>query len=83
MAPDPYRPIDCGLHSRYELLAMRRVQLSIIFFDENGARHSAKGRIMDLYTTQDGEYLQLATRGGRLEVRLDRILKTSPLETNA
>ncbi|HIE54337.1 MAG TPA: transcriptional antiterminator, Rof [Chromatiaceae bacterium] len=76
MTLDVYQPIDCGLHSQYELLAMRRARVILTFLDNAGMECSVRGQIVDLFTVKGGEYLRLVTEDGILEVRLDQVLKT-------
>lgn len=70
---DDYRPIDCGLHSELELLAMRRQPVTLILRDGEAA-----GRVVDLVVRDGAEYLVLESAGGRSEIRLDRIGEVCP-----
>ncbi|HDK38359.1 MAG TPA: transcriptional antiterminator, Rof [Thiolapillus brandeum] len=69
-----YLPIDCGLHSQYELLAMHQQKVILYYFDEQGVSRQLKGRVKDVLTRDEAEYLSLRLHGGgdRL-IRLDRI----------
>jgi transcriptional antiterminator Rof (Rho-off) len=71
---DDYRPISCGLHSEYELLAMRRAEVSLIHRDDQGCEHRLRGRVEDVFTRQGAEYLRLRQEDGAVrDLRLDRI----------
>ena len=71
---EPYVPIDCGLHSEYELLAMRCSEVRLSFVDESGELLSRTGRITDVFARSQAEFLVLAPDGQpALEVRLDRV----------
>jgi transcriptional antiterminator Rof (Rho-off) len=47
---DPYEPIACGQHSRYELAVMHRVELQLAWRDESGGAHISKVIPTDLIT---------------------------------
>lgn len=70
-----YRPIDCGLHSRYELAIMHGTPLHLLWCDAQGEEHEATLRPLDLRTTPTKEELLVAKdeHGARVEIRLDRI----------
>ncbi|WP_456372636.1 transcriptional antiterminator, Rof [Thiolapillus sp.] len=71
---DDYSPIPCGLHSEYELLAMRRARVVLVHVDERGQEQQLQGRVEDVFTRQGAEYLRLALAGGEIvDLRLDRI----------
>jgi|AMFO01.1.fsa_nt_gi Transcriptional antiterminator len=73
MSDASYRPVSCGLHSEYELLAMRRAPVTVHYRDEAGAEHRFRGRVVDLLTRDGAEFMRLESERGTLEVRLDRI----------
>ena len=71
---DDYQPISCGLHSEYELLAMRRARVSLVHRDDQGVEHCLQGRVEDVFTRQGAEYLRLKLEDGETrDLRLDRI----------
>lgn len=71
-----YRPIGCGLHSEYELLAMRRQFVLITHVDRQGRQEQLEGRAMDVATRDGAEYLLLENPPGEPHwIRLDRIIK--------
>jgi len=71
-----YLPIDCGLHSEYELLAMHRETVELCCVDEQGMASWQTGVVRDVFTRNAGEYLRLDQQdGGHLNIRLDRIRK--------
>jgi transcriptional antiterminator Rof (Rho-off) len=70
-----YRPISCGLHSAYELLAMHRTRVCVEVRGPDGAGQSVSGQVVDVCTRDGAEYLELVTDGGeRVAYRLDRLL---------
>jgi transcriptional antiterminator Rof (Rho-off) len=74
-----YTPIDCGLHSRYELAVMHRQPSRISWRDEQGDIHMELLTPCDLLTRAGAEYLVADSPDGRrLELRLDRIQHFEP-----
>jgi transcriptional antiterminator Rof (Rho-off) len=74
-----YQPVSCDLHSKYELLAMRRDWVSL---DGEGPAGSLRGlhcQVLDVVTRAGAEYLVVQDRAGqRLEIRLDQLVAVSP-----
>ena len=69
-----YEPIDCGLHSEYELLAMHRARVELVCRDERHEEQRLQGRVLDVFTRQGAEYLRLETPAGEIaDLRLDYI----------
>lgn len=71
---DPYEPIACGQHSRYELAVMHRVELQLAWRDENGGAHISKVTPTDIKTVNGEEFLIAQSPDGvTYEIRLDKI----------
>ena len=71
---DPYEPIACGQHSRYELAVMHRVELQLAWRDEDGGAHIGKVIPTDIKTIDGEEFLIAQSSDGTLhEIRLDKI----------
>ena len=70
-----YTPVDCGLHSEYELAIMQHRRLALSWHDEVQIDYSETVTPVDLYTQDDGEYLRVRDSHD-LEhiIRLDRIM---------
>jgi Rho-binding antiterminator len=69
-----YTPVDCGIHSEYELAIMHHEKLDLGWSDAAGAIHLATVLPVDLCTRNSEEFLVVATtEGAQLEIRLDRI----------
>lgn len=69
-----YRPIDCGLYSRYELAILRRRLLRLTWTEPDGITHIENVRPLDLKTRSSEEFLVAEDSNGRpLEIRLDHI----------
>jgi len=75
-----YQPIDCGLHSAYELAIMHAGKLRLSWYDATGAKHIELLIPTDL-RTRNGEELPVAVNavGEELEIRLDRITDCRPV----
>jgi len=71
---DPYTPIDCAQHSRYELAVMHRRMLQLAWFDTDGHAHIARVTPLDLETINHEEFLIVQDKDGVMhQIRLDRI----------
>ena len=69
-----YQPIDCGLHSSYELAIMHKLMLQLCWTETDGQRRVANVLPLDLITREHCEYLIGQTNDGELHhIRLDRI----------
>ncbi|HFD79244.1 MAG TPA: transcriptional antiterminator, Rof [Gammaproteobacteria bacterium] len=70
-----YRPIDCGLHSEYELAILRAQHLRLRWRDEQDRVRQEVVLPTDLQTRHHEEFLIARDpAGGQLRIRLDRIL---------
>ena len=69
-----YVPIDCGLHSEYELAIMQHRKLAIRWLEDEQTEHSATVIPLDLYTRNSEEFLLVRNpEGNEQPIRLDRI----------
>ena len=69
-----YTPVDCGLHSEYELAIMQHVRVKLGWRDATGAVHIETVIPVDLRTRNSEEFLVVSgADGAKLEIRLDRI----------
>ena len=67
-----YTPIDCGLHSAYELAIVHAKRLRIYWRHKNGQLHVEVVKPRDLQTRNHAEYLIAQQQdGAQLELRLD------------
>ena len=79
MKPTDYKPIDCGLHSTYELLIMQHRSCRLGWHDANGTVHIQVVTPTDLYTRDGEEFMVVAdTNGVTQEIRLDRLRHCTP-----
>lgn len=79
MTTTDYRPISCDLHSKYELLAMRRDWVSLDGEGPAGELRGLRCQVLDVQTRSGAEYLVVQDGAGqRLEIRLDRVISVSP-----
>ena len=70
-----YTPVDCGLHSEYELAIMHRDRLTLSWRDTNGITRVEAVTPFDLRKRNREEFLAVRdANGAQQEIRLDRIL---------
>ena len=71
-----YRPVDCALHSEYELAIMQCRRLHLTWPGNDDAIRNEVVMPTDLYTRQGEEYMTVTCRDGQIEhIRLDRIIR--------
>ena len=69
-----YKPVSCGLHSEYELLAMHRSRVRLGCTSDDKAPQTLTGKVVDMVTREKAEYLVLEIDGAEtISVRLDKI----------
>jgi len=70
-----YIPVDCGLHSEYELAILRQQSLRLTWRDPQGTVHLGVYRPLDLRTRHGEEFLVVTdAQGVESLIRLDYIL---------
>ncbi len=75
MNPTDYTPIDCSLHSEYELAIMHGTRLQVSWRDAEGSLRIEVLVPVDLRTRQGEEFLAAIDHvGNEREIRLDRIM---------
>ncbi|MGD8925537.1 MAG: transcriptional antiterminator, Rof [Thioalkalispiraceae bacterium] len=78
---DRYIPVDCGLHSEYELAIMHRVMLQLVWTDAHDIKQQQSLIPVDLKTIDKKEYLIARTVAGEnVNIRLDKILQSNVSE---
>lgn len=78
-----YQPIPCRNYAELELAILHRRVLRVGWREVDGHRHLAKLRPLDLFTRDHEEYLVAKDpSGGRLEIRLDRIIRFVPITSS-
>jgi Rho-binding antiterminator len=71
-----YTPIDCGLHSEFELAIMHHDRLKLSWRDADGAVHIETLLPTDLGTRNSEEFMLASDADGTaVEIRLDCILR--------
>lgn len=81
MTTNDYRPIDCGLYSEYEVLAMRRSWVALVVTAEDGSVQELRCRVLDVRTRDGAEFMEVEAEGGeRLAFRLDRLCQVRTTE---
>jgi Rho-binding antiterminator len=70
-----YRPVDCALHSEYELAILQRRRIRLDWLDGTAERRRERVLPIDLITHRGEEFLVVRLDNGcSTEIRLDRIL---------
>jgi transcriptional antiterminator Rof (Rho-off) len=70
-----YRPVDCTLHSEYELAIMQRRRLHLTWLGNDDTTCIEVVMPTDLYTRQGEEYMVVVRSNGQVEnIRLDHII---------
>ncbi len=74
----PYKIIQCDVYDELTLLAVRKKQCTIHYYDEAGTAQECQSVIKDIYTKNKAEYLLLEIG---LTIRLDRLIKVEERKT--
>lgn len=70
-----YTPIECGLHSEYELAIMHKTKCEISWKDSDKATQAMKARPIDLIVKDKQEFLKIKSdKNEIMEIRLDKII---------
>lgn len=76
---EKYTPINCDLHSEYELAIMHHTRLRVVWRDAAGQNHVCVLLPLDLKTEHGEEFLLGRDHTGTaITLRLDRILTARP-----
>ena len=74
-----YTPVDCGLHSNYELAIMQHQPVRLSWQDNEASVHTETVLPTDLVTRNGEEFMRITRTGGdSLEIRLDHIRRFEP-----
>ena len=72
---DPYLPIDCGLHSEYELAIMHRASRKVSWLNQESVKQTEILLPQDIVTRDKQEFLIVKKNNGpEFEIRLDKII---------
>jgi hypothetical protein len=75
--PEPYHPIDCGLHDGLLALATRGTRVVLRYHGAEPAQVcETEDRIVDVFTRDGAEWLRT---GDGVEIRLDRLIRAGEL----
>jgi len=78
-----YRPVDCDLHSKYELLILQRSRIMLTWRDVAGSIQTEALLPLDLLTRSGEEFMVLSTgTGAEREIRLDHIRNFSRIHNH-
>jgi transcriptional antiterminator Rof (Rho-off) len=74
-----YTPVDCGLHSSYELAIMQHQLVRLSWLDNEASVHTETVLPTDLVTRNGEEFMRITRAGGdSLDIRLDHIRRFEP-----
>jgi len=77
---DHYIPIECGLHSKYELAIMHKTKSTLQWLDSNNTKQTETVIPVDIFVNNKQEYLKVTTAANRtLKIRLDKIVRLQPI----
>jgi len=72
---DDYIPIDCGLHSEYELAIMHKKKGKLTWYNSNHLKEIQTVEPIDIFTQDKKEYLKIRGLDNSVfDIRLDKII---------
>lgn len=81
MENDHYTPIECGLHSEYELAIMHKSRIKINWKEPDNSLHTETATPIDLIVKEKQEFLKIKTIDDVIhEIRLDKITQFNLIE---
>jgi len=79
MSNDDYIPIECSLHSEYELAIMHKTKLMLTWKNDDHQEQSESILPVDLIVSNKQEYLKIVTADHQThKIRLDKIITFKP-----
>ena len=70
-----YIPIECGLHSEYELAIIHKEKCILKWNDDNNVQQTETILPLDIFIKNKQEFLKfITTDNTTLEIRLDKII---------
>lgn len=76
----PYYPIECGLHSEYELAIMHKVKVILSWGEPDQPIQMKTVEPIDLVVRGKQEFLKARTSNNNMiEIRLDKIVEFKPI----
>ena len=83
MTVTDYRPVDCDLHSEYELVIMQRSKIVLTWQQVAGSIQTEAVLPLDLLTRSGEEFMVFSTgTGTEYEIRLDHIRSFSRIHNH-
>ncbi len=77
---DKYEPIECGLHSEYELAIMHQVKVMLSWQEMDKPTQTEEVEPIDMIVRDKQEFIKVRTNNNKdIEVRLDNIVAFKPL----
>ncbi|MDH5516891.1 MAG: transcriptional antiterminator, Rof [Gammaproteobacteria bacterium] len=75
-----YIPVECALHSLYELAIIRSTACRLVWHSRGEEKRNGTVVPLDLLIRNKTEYLKVRTEDAELlEIRLDKIISFNPL----
>ncbi|MCK5336575.1 MAG: transcriptional antiterminator, Rof [Gammaproteobacteria bacterium] len=72
----PYQPIECGLHSEYELAIMHKERVILSWIGINNKTQTETVEPIDIMVRDKQEFLKVRTENNKTnEIRLDKIVQ--------
>lgn len=77
---DKYNPIECGLHSEYELAIMHQIKVMLSWREMDKPTQTEKVEPIDMIVRDKQEFIKVRNNNNEeLEIRLDNIVAFKPL----
>jgi len=68
-----YKPINCNLYDQIESYAVKKNNVDIIYLDEELKKEKISGKVENIYSNQNSEFLTISN----INIRLDKIKSIS------
>lgn len=72
-----YTPINCSFYDRLEAWATLRTELELSYYSTDGEQQQTSGRIVNLFTLEKEEFLELYNG---ITLRLDRLISVNGIQ---
>lgn len=77
----PYIPIDCALHSNYELAIIRNTKVVLCWMTADYSERTETVKPVDVISKNKQEFLKIEMPDNSIrEIRLDKILHFNPVK---
>jgi Rho-binding antiterminator len=77
---DKYEPIECGLHSEYELAIMHQIKVMLSWQETGKTTQTEEVKPINMIVRDKQEFIKVRTNNNKdIEIRLDNIVAFKPL----